>query len=80
MGGKLIVYAAEEEEYFTFISPANCTELSASRKEKTLWYMRYMEKASAVYGKSQCGIWKSQCGIWKKPVRYMETNYPINTR
>jgi hypothetical protein len=57
MGGKLIVYAAEEEEYFTFISPANCTELSDSRKEKTLWYMRYMEKpvrymekASAVYG------------------------------
>ena len=51
MGGKLIVYAAEEEEYFTFVSPANCTELSASRKEKTLVYAVY-GKASAVYGKA----------------------------
>jgi hypothetical protein len=32
---KMIVYAdkaGEEREYFTFISPTTCTELSASRK------------------------------------------------
>jgi len=32
IAAKMIVYAAEEEEYFTFICPAAYTELSASRK------------------------------------------------
>jgi hypothetical protein len=79
MGGKLIVYAAEEEEYFTFVSPANCTELSASRKEKTLWYMRYMEKPVR-YMEKPVRYMEKPVRYMEKPVRYMETNYPINTR